>query len=362
MSKSTSLYLDMLRALAAIGVLFGHAGQGFFSQGLSWLQINGHHMVVIFFVLSGYVMSHSAAKVGANWLSYTESRFTRIASVAYPALVLTIVCDFVGRMADPNLYAVVAREEGYWYRILLSAVFLQQSGPFAASPGSNPPFWSLAYEVWYYVLLGAWTFIRCWRKRVTICVSIAIIAGPKIILLMPVWMAGLVAYQVSGRLNLPVKASLLVFGLTGCLILGVILDEWTVWADKGNWAAVAPWFFSTGFMADYQVGLLVAIHLIAVEQVMRVAGEKWTIRPLEKCVRFLADRSFSLYAFHMPLLYLISVTVPYQKSESGEVLLVLGMLGVMVGILHWFTEKRRNIWRILFRFLVKPRGRINGAS
>jgi peptidoglycan/LPS O-acetylase OafA/YrhL len=58
LNPGTSWYLDVLRGAAAIVVLLGHAGQGFFSQGLPWMPKVAHEMVVIFFVLSGFVMSY----------------------------------------------------------------------------------------------------------------------------------------------------------------------------------------------------------------------------------------------------------------------------------------------------------------
>jgi peptidoglycan/LPS O-acetylase OafA/YrhL len=355
MSKGTSIYLDILRGLAAIGVILAHAGQSFFSQEISWLSINGHDMVVIFFVLSGFVMSHAVGKIGVDWRSYAEARFTRIASVAYPALLVTVICDVIGRSIDSDLYVTVAREEGYWQRMLISTFFLQQSGPLASSPGSNAPFWSLAYEVWYYVLLGVWTFVADWKRKVLSVSVVAILAGPKVLVLMPVWVFGLLAHRYTVSIHSALKYSALVFAATGLLIVGVILDQWVVWGDKGNWVAVAPWYFSGGFFADYQMGLIVAIHLVACEQIMRNIGDGWISIFLVKCVRYLADRSFSSYAFHMPILYLISVAVPYDKNNSIEVFLAIALLCGIIVALHWFTEKRRNLWRIPFRMLIPPK-------
>jgi hypothetical protein len=60
-------------------------------------------------------------------------------------LAVTFICDFIGRRISPDFYAEVARSGGYWGGIQLSVLFLQQLGPLAAGPGSNTPFWSLAY-------------------------------------------------------------------------------------------------------------------------------------------------------------------------------------------------------------------------
>lgn len=343
----TSWYLDLIRGLAAVGVLVGHAGQGFFSSGLGWWFPNGHHLVVIFFVISGFVMSHAVMRLGDDWRAYVGARFSRIVSVAFPALILTVVCDLIGRWLDPSLYARVARSDGYWVRIALSMVFLQQSGPFCASPGSNTPFWSLAYEAWYYVLLGVCSFIGSKRKRIAAVLLVAMAAGPKILILLPVWFAGLEAHRISTWVKMSLSLAVAGSGLTLGIILSVLLKLFHLPGELAEWQAGPPWFFSGGFLADYQLGITVAIHLVATDQLFRMFP-KWKA----KCggfsaVRFMADRSFSLYAYHMPLLCLISVIVPYQKGNSVQVMGAISIVYSVVLLLHWFTERKRNTWRML---------------
>jgi peptidoglycan/LPS O-acetylase OafA/YrhL len=96
LNPGTSWYLDLLRGGAAIVVFLGHAGQGFFSHGLPRMLTVAHEMVVIFFVLSVFVMSYVVSRGRNHWQSYLVARFSRIASVAYPALVVTIICDVIG--------------------------------------------------------------------------------------------------------------------------------------------------------------------------------------------------------------------------------------------------------------------------
>lgn len=351
-NKGTSWYLDLLRALAALGVFFSHVGIGFFSRGLWWTPHIGHEMVVIFFVLSGFVMSHTAAKLGDDWRSYVSARFSRIASVAYPALALTVVCDMLGRMADPALYDAVARTDKYWWRMLLNTLFLHQSAFLSANPGSNGPFWSLAYEVWYYVLFGIWTFVRPSLRRFALLCLAAVIAGPKIVLLGPVWMAGVVVHRLSSRVKMPPLLSVAFYA--GSLVLLVALCfGWVLpLGYAGSWEVRAPLFFSTIYWADYQLGLAVAVHLVAADQIMKAGADLWIAEPAKAAVRFIADRSFSLYAYHMPLLYLASVTITYRKDKSGDVLLLVVGILVIVGLLHWCTERHRRLWARPIDFLL----------
>jgi peptidoglycan/LPS O-acetylase OafA/YrhL len=53
-----SFYLDTLRILAAMVVFLGHFSQGWLGGGWFWqTQAHGHTAVIVFFVLSGYVIA-----------------------------------------------------------------------------------------------------------------------------------------------------------------------------------------------------------------------------------------------------------------------------------------------------------------
>jgi peptidoglycan/LPS O-acetylase OafA/YrhL len=252
-----------------------------------------------------------------------SARFSRIASVAYPALLVTVVCDFLGRVINPVFYESVARSDHYWARIFINLVFLSQSGPFSANPGTNAPFWSLAYEVWYYVLFGIWIFVKpVWRRLLFFGLA-ALVAGPKILLLLPVWVFGVAAHQWCSRVKMSIQIALVLFIVSLGLALGLICGWLTPYFAQDFLAIKAPWYFSAAFWNDYQLGLVVAINLIAADQMFSFLGNRWLTEPIKWPVRFVANRSFSLYAFHMPLLYLASVAIPYQKDNSFEVILVV---------------------------------------
>jgi len=349
LNPGTSWYLDLLRGVAAIVVLLGHAGQSFFSRGLTWMPKVAHEMVVIFFVLSGFVMSYVVSRGRIHWQDYLVARFSRIASVAYPALIVTIMCDFIGRRIAPDFYADIARLGGYWGRIVLSFFFLQQSGPLAASPGSNTSFWSLAYEVWYYIFLGLWLFVPGQRRRALLLLLGAVVAGPKILLLLPVWLFGVLAHKLSLRIALKIELSGILFFVSTAL-LAVILSGYASGVGyQSDWQALSPLYFSTGYLSDYAVGLLVAVHIFVADQLMKHWQCENVSKPVNHITRYLADRSFSLYAFHMPLLYLVAVSLPYQKDNPLQVGAVLCLVILIVLALYWITEKRRPAWQQMAR-------------
>ncbi|HEV7881850.1 acyltransferase family protein, partial [Bradyrhizobium sp.] len=74
-----SLYLDILRILAALTVLIDHASAVF---DIRWFGGSGHHAVIVFFVLSGYMIAHAAHQPGVDLRTYAQHRAARILSVA----------------------------------------------------------------------------------------------------------------------------------------------------------------------------------------------------------------------------------------------------------------------------------------
>ena len=104
-------------------------------------------------------------------------------------------------------------------------------------------------------------------------------------------------------------------------------------------------YFSAGYLVDYAVGLLVAVHIFVVDQLMNYWRCGQPSKTMNCLTRFLADRSFSVYAFHMPLLYLAAVSLPYQKDNPLQVAAVLTLVLMIVLVLHWVSEKRRPAWQ-----------------
>src|ERR1700748_246533 len=96
MNRSTSLYLDLLRVIAAFGVVFVHADQPWFSNDLFVRPELGHRLVMIFFVLSGYLIAFTVEKKDKGAKQYLIDRVSRLYSVVVPALILTFLFDSLG--------------------------------------------------------------------------------------------------------------------------------------------------------------------------------------------------------------------------------------------------------------------------
>src|SRR4051812_27780039 len=103
MKKGTSLYLDLVRFSAAMMVFLEHYREhtrgslrSFWNAHPFWYSHSGPYSqtaVIVFFVLSGYVIAHVLATREKTALEYAASRFGRLYSVVLPALLLTAVCN-----------------------------------------------------------------------------------------------------------------------------------------------------------------------------------------------------------------------------------------------------------------------------
>ena len=82
MNKETSIYLDAVRFIAALAVFFSHVGARIYSGGFLW-QANsaGTPAVVIFFVLSGFVIGYVSGRRETSGSAYFVARAARLYSV-----------------------------------------------------------------------------------------------------------------------------------------------------------------------------------------------------------------------------------------------------------------------------------------
>jgi peptidoglycan/LPS O-acetylase OafA/YrhL len=144
--------LDGLRALAALAVFGVHYNQivrldyllGPFS--IYTLLANGNHAVSLFFSLSGFLLSLPYWKALANQTLFPDTRtyFLRRTARILPAYFVALTAlIFIG-----NLWRVPdARAD-----IILHYTFLFNFTEFSIF-SINPPFWTLAIEIQFYLLL-----------------------------------------------------------------------------------------------------------------------------------------------------------------------------------------------------------------
>lgn len=166
----------LIRLVAAAAVLFSHAwptlGGHTAPEPLSVLTGHslGWHAVNVFFVLSGLLVSASAARAASVW-DFAAARALRI----YPGLVVCAV--FTAFVVGPIVtdlgltdYLAHARVWRYPPATVLLPEGLRplpgmfETAPFAAVP--NVPLWTLRYEILCYAGLAALLIAGLVRQRV----------------------------------------------------------------------------------------------------------------------------------------------------------------------------------------------------
>ena len=339
MKKEFSIYLDLVRFVAAALVFIAHSNDRLVIA--QHLPFAGHARaaVIVFFILSGYVISYITAEREKTALSYWSSRLSRFYSLVIPALCLTPLLDMAGQSLMPDMYAGRTTNDFAWFRFLISFVYLNEMWSLSIMPFSNVPFWSLCYEMSYYALFAAATFTGG-KVRVWLLAGLCLLIGPKILLLAPIWALGVVLHRWKALENLPAWLywALFSFSLGGYWLFqhyqmteyGITLLQHMVGA---KWDRLAS--FSRPFMTDYPLALIVSANFIGFR------GIAPAFRPLllagERPIRWIATFTFPLYVLHQPfLLFYASLlhgdprTPLFYAGVIACTLLSVGVIGYMV--------------------------------
>ena len=360
LSSAHSAYLDFVRFSAATTVLLGHMMKDGFD--MSWAPIAhfSHEAVVVFFVMSGFIIYSSTAARGSDGLDYLVARASRIYSVALPAVLFSLALSLlVGWKAQQLIPSLPAWRPFSLADIAGSLLFINESWS-AFRPSTqltlNGPYWSLCYEVWYYVVFGLFYFVRSpWRWPLVILACLA--AGPQVIALMPIWCLGAWLAARYARLSQWTRHFAWFVFVCGPLLIVAIKVSGIDHSIKGQLHTTIPGFWrleaSQRLVTDHVAGLAIAAHLYAFSflgpAVHRVFEH---LRPI--FVR-LAGFSFTLYLFHRPMTDLAGHLVPPTwRTLPASMLAVLVFL-VLCWLISLGTEQRLPAWRAVLNRMLRGR-------
>lgn len=359
-SPAMSTYLDLLRFVAAILVVLFHASYMRFSTTPLPLSGLGIEAVAIFFVISGFVIAWTAENRDRNMRLYFVNRLSRLWSVALPAIVLTFALDYAGHALDPVFY------KARWYptdepfrRMVWSALFLNEFWGTQVQLFTNTPYWSLAYEFWYYVLFAIAYFLRGWQRYALVLI-VAVLIGPKILLLLPIWFLGCALWLYRDRMRVPRFASWILF--TGSIAAICAFDAFD--ARQSLDGLTASWLgdtattqlaYSRHFLSSYLIGALVFVNLIGFK------GIEGDLAPLlyrvRRPIRALAGFTFTTYLLHFPLLHFWAAALGHDRLEPTDIVAVLACTAVSVYLVGRLTEQKKHLARALvWRCIDDPNG------
>ncbi len=268
------------------------------------------------------------------------SRAARLYSVIIPAFIITAVVNYLGEAVDPQLYEAVRSDIttrpvlGY----ALSAVFLGQSWTLDLLPGSNVPFWSLDYEAWYYFIFAAAVFLSGWY-RIAALGATALLTGPKILILFPVWVMGVAAWRWRAKFPERLAKPLIAASLAVWIVLEAMGGQQLFHHPN------SPWLPSDCTGYDYLTGGLVALFIVGLANTEPpMPGLRF-----ERLVRSLAATTFGLYLLHFPLLNFFAAIIPGPPDGAVRRILVFVLaLGTALAV-AWFAEPRKTALKRWFQ-------------
>ena len=360
--SNASVFLDVVRGLAACLVLLDH-WRNFLFLDYSQLTAHralfvlpyllssaGHQAVVIFFVLSGFLISGSVFRMlerGTwSWAMYLTHRLMRLWVVLLPGLLLCLLWDSVGLHLGiaPGLYAghvdnhmkIDAASNlgaGPFFKNLF---FLQ--GLLGHTFGSDGALWSLANEFWYYILfpLGLLTFhprLKTWKRIVSgvLFVLVAYFVRGGVLWMFPIWLAGtLLCVMPTLRVGRGLR-----------LVAGLLYVFLVFFCARQKLISIS------GLENDYL--LMVGTFLFL--WILLSATSEAKASAAHYAGRGLARFSYTLYVVHMPFVMLLTALVAGDTRWTPTGIHVLKALGVLVLALAYsygvaaLTEFQTDKWR-----------------
>jgi peptidoglycan/LPS O-acetylase OafA/YrhL len=342
-STNASALLDLVRAIAALLVCFEHwrnllyvdyrqiaAHRTLFAVPYVMMGA-GHQAVVIFFVLSGYLISGSIFRLTQrgewSWKLYLTHRIVRLWIVLIPALVLGALLDNLGVRLHlaPALYAGQTGTHmlGDIANLLHPRIFLGNlvfvQTILVPTFGSNGPMWSLANEFWYYVLfpcaflaLRKGTTIGARILNVLVFALFAWFVGRDILQLFPLW------------------------------LLGTLLAVIPVWRSSTVMRTLAAVFYFPllfflaktslvyGVLSDYILGAATFVLIWLLLGARSTARENAGVHLARVGARF----SYTLYLVHVPFLVLLAALMAGEtrwQPDARHLLYGLGALLLSIG-------------------------------
>lgn len=350
LTPAFSLYLDAARVVAAICVVFDHfLSSEVLPAGLrSWVPDIGREAVMVFFVLSGYLIASSTARGGATLSDFLVARSARIYSVALPLLLLAFLIDGIAIQFHPDAYPHLYQYRDFHLYIPLHLAFLGEAWTLAERPASIGPYWSLSFEFWYYLLFAACHFYRG-RQRCLLIGAIFLVVGYEHAILLPVWASGVLLFHCRTQKHWPdwlarggFFASFVLLTLTK--LTGLDITLWHLGREVWPWPSL-PQGSADQFLYDYWTALLVLLNFHCARQLRFDA-----LLRIGTAVRGLSGYTYTLYLVHMLVLHTWVRNWPYDNTP-GEFLGLCSAIALATYVIGTVTEQRRSTYTVFFRWL-----------
>lgn len=249
--------LDGLRGVACVAVLLLHIGIMLepFGPTELYLSIPGTAAVMVFYVLSGAVLSlaplkklhpiqhplpaHASEAIsGYDWFAYYPRRIIRLCIPLFAAILLGVAAGFVAQMMGSTSRSATAVDYSAEPASIMHDIFMQFDVLFNVSDDSctlygepiarvASPVWSMSWELWFSILLPLCIFFVLLFKRdrapiviLGACVLLAHFVGYFPLRFGAMFLFGVfIAKHHEGFAQRSLPKPLELFALAGCFLL-----------------------------------------------------------------------------------------------------------------------------------------------
>jgi peptidoglycan/LPS O-acetylase OafA/YrhL len=315
--------LSGLRGLGAIWVTLFHV----FYQSTNHLISVGYLGVDLFFILSGFIISHvhnadfaNGYRPAQHW-KFLQLRLIRI----YPLHVFILFAFALFVFTAPRFVEQHVHPERFGFGPFLASLFLVHNWGFTSTTFWNGPTWSLSAE-WLAYLAFPFISVAVGRLNPKYSLLAALVALVSLELILFITMSP------RGDMG---KVGLLRIGfefLSGCFI-----QRYAAWDRRRSTAslewvalgllAIAIYIPSLRAFAPISFALLI----LAVVSGQSIATKLFSSPPM----LFLGDVSFSLYMCHWPLIQVRNWSMKQGYMSEGVSLFALLVAICIVTILCW---------------------------
>lgn len=337
-SHAPIVAFDLLRGLAALLVVLVHVrqtafvdytalpaeGRGLLTALFYGLTRSGNEAVLVFFVLSGLLVGGQIVARVMNerfdWVSYTIDRVSRIFLPLVPAVAISAAVGILVLGHSLGLLEILAN-------------ILGLNGVLTETMVENRPLWSLAYEIWFYVIGGALAYIfsrgpNLWSVALLSAgtFSMAVLDSRYFLF----WGLGAVAslFRVLRKREILFMLGLFLMGV------GAFFNQLTVPTKFFENLPLPKGIDGASLLC---IGLCLMLPLLGSERVTR------KLSALRRPAAALASFSYSLYLFHFPINEVLQIWMP-QASEISLITAAQFVLRVVLCILgslffYWCFER-----------------------
>lgn len=313
-------YLHIIRGLAALLVVFFHAKYVFWVGGtiykadiglhtaldyflfsLDMMSSCGKECVIIFFILSAFVIKYSYGDRHGQWASFYKKRFLRIYIPFLISLIFSIVVLVVCiKLINPSIYVNGFREYNgrlftayneLSFAQVIKTVFFINTGEFS---GANYAYWSLGHELIFYILFPLYNLFDKFKKYTAIIIFslLFLVTGLEVFYYQVFFIVGLLFYDffTAASARPVIKNKLLYIAVLIFFFITVNISNRAISEKFSDMVTIIYAFF----IFDY------VLYFVS-------KGNKLWMK--------LGDISYTLYLNHLPLLLLFYSFITLIKNR-----------------------------------------------